>query len=296
MPTIGPGSFILIVVVALLIFGPKKLPELGRAAGNTLREFKLEEHMTDDDIPVAILTVPAQAAQSITDRLVALGIKGILNFTPARLNVPEHIRIHHIDLAVELQSLVLSFFRKTLDQDETTNVTLIGVGNLGTAFLHYNFIKNNNTKIAMAFDINEEKIGTEVGGVPVYDLNKKIPQATAKRLPLYYRFLKNLHASGKQRVSSAELSDAVKVDSATIRRDFSYFGALGKKGYGYNVNYCTGVEMEALTSASVCALTVYDMCKAADKGMVIGPTFLLEKTGGKNGDYKREKADVDMED
>ncbi len=57
----------------------------------------------------------------------------------------------------------------------------------------------------------------------------KIPQATAKRLPLYYRFLKNLHASGKQRVSSAELSDAVKVDSATIRRDFSYFGALGKK-------------------------------------------------------------------
>jgi len=54
--------------------------------------------------------------------------------------------------------------------------------------------------------------------------------------------------------------------------------------------------MEALTSASVCALTVYDMCKAADKGMVIGPTFLLEKTGGKNGDYKREKADVDMED
>ncbi|MCY8224120.1 redox-sensing transcriptional repressor Rex [Bacillus haynesii] len=67
---------------------------------------------------------------------------------------------------------LLSFFRKTLDQDETTNVTLIGVGNLGTAFLHYNFIKNNNTKIAMAFDINEEKIGTEVGGVPVYDLNK----------------------------------------------------------------------------------------------------------------------------
>ncbi|BAB04270.1 redox-sensing transcriptional repressor Rex [Halalkalibacterium halodurans] len=65
----------------------------------------------------------------------------------------------------------------------------------------------------------------------------KIPQATAKRLPLYYRFLENLHASGKQRVSSSELSEAVKVDSATIRRDFSYFGALGKKGYGYNVNY-----------------------------------------------------------
>lgn len=74
-------------------------------------------------------------------------------------------------------------------------------------------------------------------GITMSDDKNKIPQATAKRLPLYYRFLKNLHASGKQRVSSAELSDAVKVDSATIRRDFSYFGALGKKGYGYNVNY-----------------------------------------------------------
>jgi cyclic pyranopterin monophosphate synthase len=49
----------------------------------------------------------------------------------------------------------------------------------------------------------------------------------------------------------------------------------------------TGVEMEALTAASVCALTVYDMCKALDKGMIIGQTFLEEKTGGKNGDFKR---------
>lgn len=68
-------------------------------------------------------------------------------------------------------------------------------------------------------------------------MEHKIPQATAKRLPLYYRFLTNLHHQGKTRVSSKELSDAVKVDSATIRRDFSYFGALGKKGYGYNVDY-----------------------------------------------------------
>ncbi|WP_087974567.1 redox-sensing transcriptional repressor Rex [Oceanobacillus rekensis] len=68
----------------------------------------------------------------------------------------------------------------------------------------------------------------------------KIPQATAKRLPLYYRFLNNLNQQGKKRVSSKELSEAVKVDSATIRRDFSYFGALGKKGYGYNVEYLLG--------------------------------------------------------
>ncbi len=49
----------------------------------------------------------------------------------------------------------------------------------------------------------------------------------------------------------------------------------------------TGVEMEALTAASAGALTVYDMCKAVDKGMMIGPTYLLEKTGGKNGDFHR---------
>ncbi|AVD56756.1 cyclic pyranopterin monophosphate synthase MoaC [Heyndrickxia coagulans] len=51
----------------------------------------------------------------------------------------------------------------------------------------------------------------------------------------------------------------------------------------------TGVEMEALTAASVCALTVYDMCKALDKGMVIGPTYLIEKTGGKSGHFIRQE-------
>lgn len=49
----------------------------------------------------------------------------------------------------------------------------------------------------------------------------------------------------------------------------------------------TGVEMEALTAASVAALTIYDMCKAAGKEMIIGPTMLLRKTGGKNGDFER---------
>lgn len=47
----------------------------------------------------------------------------------------------------------------------------------------------------------------------------------------------------------------------------------------------TGVEMEALTAASVAALTVYDMCKGLDKGMVIRETKLLDKTGGKSGDW-----------
>jgi cyclic pyranopterin phosphate synthase len=49
----------------------------------------------------------------------------------------------------------------------------------------------------------------------------------------------------------------------------------------------TGVEMEALTAATVAALTVYDMTKALDKSIEISDIFLLEKSGGKSGDYKR---------
>jgi cyclic pyranopterin phosphate synthase len=49
----------------------------------------------------------------------------------------------------------------------------------------------------------------------------------------------------------------------------------------------TGVEMEALTAASIAALTIYDMCKALDKGIVIREIRLETKTGGKSGDYKR---------
>ncbi len=50
----------------------------------------------------------------------------------------------------------------------------------------------------------------------------------------------------------------------------------------------TGVEMEALTMVSIAGLTIYDMCKAIDKSMVIGKIRLLEKHGGKSGDWKRE--------
>lgn len=48
----------------------------------------------------------------------------------------------------------------------------------------------------------------------------------------------------------------------------------------------TGVEMEALTAASVAALTIYDMCKAVDKGMIIGNVSLLDKSGGKSGHWQ----------
>ena len=54
-----------------------------------------------------------------------------------------------------------------------------------------------------------------------------------------------------------------------------------------STNAQTGVEMEALTAVSVAALTIYDMCKALDKGIVISDVRLERKTGGKSGDYSR---------
>lgn len=52
----------------------------------------------------------------------------------------------------------------------------------------------------------------------------------------------------------------------------------------------TGVEMEALTAVQAALLTIYDMCKAVDRGMEIGGVRLLKKSGGKSGDWKREQS------
>ena len=124
----------------------------------------------------------------------------------------------------------------------------------------------------------------------------KIPQATAKRLPLYFRFLKNLHESGKQRVSSKELSGAVKVDSATIRRDFSYFGALGKKGYGYNVEsllnfFSKALDQDEVTNVTLVgvgnlgtALLRYNFMKNSGTQIVMAFDADPSKVGGKIGE------------
>jgi len=56
-----------------------------------------------------------------------------------------------------------------------------------------------------------------------------------------------------------------------------------------SAQYKTGVEMEALTAAAVAALTIYDMGKSVDRGMEIGSIRLLEKSGGRSGEWKREK-------
>ncbi len=76
-----------------------------------------------------------------------------------------------------------------------------------------------------------------------------------------------------------------------VNVDFNFCDETSTIDIFATVGICgkTGVEMEALTAVSVAALTIYDMCKAVDKSMVISNIRLLKKTGGKSGTYTREK-------
>lgn len=81
-------------------------------------------------------------------------------------------------------------------------------------------------------------------------------------------------------ITSADISFELDAESSTITIT-AEVGCTGE----------TGVEMEALTAASVAALTVYDMCKAVQRDIRIGDICLLYKSGGKSGEYKREAAE-----
>ena len=65
--------------------------------------------------------------------------------------------------------------------------------------------------------------------------NTTIPRATAKRLSLYYRIFKRFNAEKFEKANSKQIAEAIGIDSATVRRDFSYFGELGRRGFGYDV-------------------------------------------------------------
>ncbi len=72
---------------------------------------------------------------------------------------------------------------------------------------------------------------------------------------------------------------------SSVKIDFEYTDTGVRVETRVRTSGKTGVEMEALTAASVALLTIYDMAKAMDKGMVIGPVRLLAKSGGKSGDW-----------
>lgn len=78
-----------------------------------------------------------------------------------------------------------------------------------------------------------------------------IPRATAKRLSLYYRIFKRFHAEKIEKANSKQIAEAIGIDSATVRRDFSYFGELGRRGFGYDVNKLMNFFAELLNDNAV---------------------------------------------
>ena len=85
------------------------------------------------------------------------------------------------------------------------------------------------------------------------------------------------------------LCHAIPIDSIKIDFDLTVNYCIGITATVKSTSK-TGVEIEALTAVSVAALTIYDMCKAVEKGMTITEIYLETKTGGKSGPYKRKKA------
>lgn len=89
--------------------------------------------------------------------------------------------------------------------------------------------------------------------------------------------------AAKQTSSLIPLCHPLPISSVSV--DFDYANTGVRVETRVRTSGKTGVEMEALTAASVALLTIYDMAKALDKGMVIGPVRLLAKSGGKSGDW-----------
>lgn len=84
------------------------------------------------------------------------------------------------------------------------------------------------------------------------------------------------------------LCHIIPIDSIAIDFDLSAKDSIGITATARSTGK-TGVEMEALTAVAVTALTIYDMCKAVEKGMTITDIYLESKTGGKSGTYRRKK-------
>lgn len=82
-------------------------------------------------------------------------------------------------------------------------------------------------------------------------IDKSIPKATAKRLSLYYRIFKRFNTENIEKASSKQIAEAIGVDSATVRRDFSYFGELGRRGFGYDVKKLMNFFADILNDHSI---------------------------------------------
>jgi redox-sensing transcriptional repressor len=79
---------------------------------------------------------------------------------------------------------LMQFFAKTLNDDQMTNVALIGVGNLGSALLKYKFHQSNSIRVSAAFDVNPDIVGRIVDGIPVYPMTDMKEQIAIQQIDI----------------------------------------------------------------------------------------------------------------
>ncbi|MGT2846521.1 redox-sensing transcriptional repressor Rex [Streptococcus massiliensis] len=95
--------------------------------------------------------------------------------------------------------------------------------------------------------------------------SNSIPRATAKRLSLYYRIFKRFNSEKIEKASSKQIAEAIGIDAATVRRDFSYFGELGRRGFGYDVKKLMNFFADLLNDnriTNVCLIGIGNMGRA----------------------------------
>ena len=103
-----------------------------------------------------------------------------------------------------------------------------------------------------------------------------VSPAVIRRLPRYFRYLRELIRQGKMRISSGELSAMMNVTASQIRQDLNCFGGFGQQGYGYNVNYLYAKICELLgVSRGLCGIII----GAGDLGRALVRSSMFEKRG-----------------
>ncbi len=103
-----------------------------------------------------------------------------------------------------------------------------------------------------------------------------VPPAVIRRLPRYFRYLRELIREGKMRISSGEFSEMMGVTASQVRQDLNCFGGFGQQGYGYNVNYLYAKISELLgVGAGISAVII----GAGDLGRALVRSSMFEKRG-----------------
>ena len=105
-----------------------------------------------------------------------------------------------------------------------------------------------------------------------------VPSAVIKRLPRYHRYLGDLLADGRLRISSAELSKIMNVTASQIRQDLNCFGGFGQQGYGYNIKYLYGKISELLGVTEGYTAVIVG---AGNLGKALASTRMFDRRGVK---------------